>query len=129
MSRSDITFCCVTDTGSVREVLVGTNGALSEMKRGKSFVNLTTCDPKASTEFYQLVQMRSGRYLEAPMIGSRKESGDGTFLMLAAGDYSLYEDVLPCLEIFSKKRSYVGRFSVVRIFFFCRIECKQDSEQ
>ncbi len=128
MARSDIVFCCVSNSASVKEVslydtvsdcilkitehvkvLAGTNGALSEMKRGKSFINMTTSEPKSSTELYQLVQMRGGRYLETPLIGSKKDASEGNFLLLAAGDYSLYEEALPCLELFSRRRSYVGQ--------------------
>lgn len=52
--------------------------------------------------------MRGGRYLEAPVNGSKKEAEQGNLVILAAGDRSLYMDCYSCFEAIGKKMFFLG---------------------
>ena len=56
----------------------------------------------------QAVTARGGRFLEAPVIGSRQPSENGTLLILAAGDRTLYDDCYSCFEAMGRKTFYLG---------------------
>ena len=53
--------------------------------------------------------MRGGRYLEAPINGSKKEAEIGNLVILAAGDRSLYMDCYSCFEAMGKKTFFLGK--------------------
>lgn len=56
--------------------------------------------------------MRGGRFLEAPVSGSKKSAEAGSLVILAAGDRSLYMDGYSCFEAMGKKTFFLGDFYV-----------------
>ena len=59
--------------------------------------------------FLQAVTARGGRFLEAPVIGSKQPSSNGSLIILAAGDKTLYDDCYSCFEAMGKKTFYLGK--------------------
>ena len=57
---------------------------------------------------FQAVTARGGRFLEAPVIGSKQPSSNGSLIILAAGDKTLYDDCYSCFEAMGKKTFYLG---------------------
>ncbi|KAH8954466.1 hypothetical protein BDL97_08G079500 [Sphagnum fallax] len=45
---------------------------------------------------------------QAPVSGSKKPAEDGTLIFLTAGDKSLYDKVVPFLDVMGKSRFYLG---------------------
>jgi len=56
--------------------------------------------------------MRGGRFLEAPVSGSRKSAENGQVVILAAGDRSLYMDGYSCFEAMGRKTFFLGTLFV-----------------
>ena len=52
---------------------------------------------------------RGGRFLEAPVIGSRQPAADGQLIILASGDKSLYEDCYTSFKAMGKRNFYLGK--------------------
>ena len=50
------------------------------------------------------VRGAGGRFLEAPVSGSKKPAIDGQLIILSAGDRSLYDEVLPAFDVMGKRR-------------------------
>ncbi|XP_074651206.1 uncharacterized protein LOC141905974 isoform X2 [Tubulanus polymorphus] len=104
----DITFSCVSDPVAVKDMVFGNNGILNNIRPGKSYVDMSTVDVETVTDIYQAITARGGRFLEAPVCGSRQPALDGELIILAAGDKSLYDDCYSCFESMSKKSLYLG---------------------
>ena len=51
---------------------------------------------------------RGGRFLEAPVIGTKGPAREGSLVILASGDHSLYEDCYSCFAAMGKKTFYLG---------------------
>lgn len=51
---------------------------------------------------------KGGRYLEAQMQGSKVEAEEGTLVILAAGDKSLFDECQSCFIAMSKNSFYLG---------------------
>jgi len=60
--------------------------------------------------FIQAVTTRGGRFLEAPVIGSRQPAMNGQLLILAAGDRTLFDDCYSCLEAMGRQTFFLGRW-------------------
>merc|ERR1719171_1976312 len=67
----DITFACTSDPASARAVVFGENGVLAGITKGKCFVDISTVDEETSKEIGIAITAKEGRYLEAPVSGSK----------------------------------------------------------
>lgn len=59
----------------------------------------------------QAITGKGGRYLEAQVQGSKTEAEEGTLVILAAGDRSLFDDCQSCFEAMGKNSFYLGNTS------------------
>nr|XP_039255840.1 glyoxylate/succinic semialdehyde reductase 1-like isoform X1 [Styela clava] len=108
VQQCDIIFSCVADPNAVRDIVIGNYGVLQGMSSGKGFVDMSTIDVDTVKEIAEAICMRGGRYLEAPVNGSKKEAEHGQLVILAAGDRSLYMDCYSSFEAMGKKTFFLG---------------------
>lgn len=60
-------------------------GVLAGVTAGKAYVDMSTVDEQTSTKIAEAVTAAGGRFLEAPVSGSKKPAIDGQLIILAAG--------------------------------------------
>ena len=102
VANCDITFAMVSDPKAAKALCFGKNGVLEGISKGKSYIDISTVDADTSSEICHAVQAKGGRFLEAPVSGSKKPAEDGTLVFLCAGDPSLYEDAGDALDVMGK---------------------------
>ena len=56
----------------------------------------------------EAVDTRGARYLEAPVGGSKRPAQDGKLIIMAAGNRSLFDEVVPLLDVIGKKSYFLG---------------------
>ncbi|KFM64947.1 putative oxidoreductase GLYR1-like protein, partial [Stegodyphus mimosarum] len=102
IAASDITFCCVSDSKAAKAIVFGNCGVLKELKNcyveGKGYVEMTSIDPETSQSIAEAITSNGGKYLEAPINGSKTEAEEGTLFILAAGDKSLFKACESCFH-------------------------------
>lgn len=103
-----VTFAMVADPSAAGQVCFGEDGILEAMGPGRAYVDFSTVDPDTSRRIAAAVRARGGRFLEAPVSGSRKPAEEGTLVVLAAGDRTVYDEVLPALQVLGKTCLYLG---------------------
>uniref|UniRef100_A0A023FTC7 Cytokine-like nuclear factor N-PAC n=1 Tax=Amblyomma parvum TaxID=251391 RepID=A0A023FTC7_AMBPA len=108
VAASDITFSCVSNSVAAKEMVFGNCGVLQEIRDNKGYVEMTSIDPDTSQDISEAILLRGGRYLEAPVSGSKKPAEDGTLIILAAGDRSLFNDCASCFEAIGRHAFYLG---------------------
>ncbi|XP_078496004.1 uncharacterized protein LOC100180692 isoform X2 [Ciona intestinalis] len=108
VQQCDIIFSCVSDSDAVRDLVLGNQGVLQGISSGKGYVELSTVDPETIKEIAEVISMRGGRFLEAPLSGNKKGAEQGQLVILAAGDRSLYMDAYSCFEALGKKTFFLG---------------------
>ena len=108
VANSDITFAMVSDPVAAKELCFSTQGVLEGIAPGKGYIDVSTIDPQTSIEIGLATNKKGGRFLEAPVSGSKKPAEDGALVFLCAGDESLYHEAIPALEIMGKKSFYFG---------------------
>lgn len=102
----DITFGMVSDPEAARALCFGEEGVLEGISPGKSYIDISTVDAETATGIHNAITGKGGRFLEAPVSGSKKPAEDGTLVFLCAGDESLYKDAGEALEAMGKKSFY-----------------------
>lgn len=108
VAQSDVTFAMVSDPEASRALCFNQGGVLETMSEGKSYVDISTVDPETAREISSAVIAKGGRFLEAPVSGSKKPAEDGTLVFLCGGDKTLFDEILPALEVMGKKSFYFG---------------------
>ncbi len=108
MEECSIAFAMLADPAAAEEVCFGKGGVLEGISRGKGYVDASTVDAATSCRIAAAVAGAGGRFLEAPVSGSRKPAEEATLIFLAAGDRSLFDEAVPCFEKMGKKTLYLG---------------------
>ena len=108
VAQSDITFAMLSDPAAAEEVCLGPGGAIEAVTSGKGYVECSTIAPDTCIKIGAAIAAKGGRFLEAPVSGSRKPAEDGTLVFLAAGDKTLFDDAQPALSKMGRKSIYLG---------------------
>ncbi len=108
MAACDICFAMVSDPAAALDLCFAGQGVLEGMKEGKAYVDISTVDAETAIAIDKAVRARGGRYLEAPVSGSKKPAEDGTLVFLCGGDEELYREASPALEIMGKALFHLG---------------------
>ncbi|BHH83165.1 NAD(P)-dependent oxidoreductase [Desulforhopalus sp. 52FAK] len=106
VSNCDITFGMVSDPAAAMALCFNDGGVIEGISVGKSYVDVSTVDADTSNKINDAITAKGGRFLEAPVSGSKKPAEDGALVFLCAGDESLYKDAENALSIMGKKSFY-----------------------
>ena len=107
-ANCDITFAMVSDPEAALALCQGSDGVAAGIGAGRGYVDMSTVDDGTSKTIAALISQAGGRFLEAPVSGTKKPAEDGTLIILAAGDHSLYDDAKPAFEVMGKMSPYLG---------------------
>lgn len=107
-STCKITFAMLADPAAAHAVCFGPDGALAGIGDGRGYVDMSTVDAATAREIGEAIVAKGGRFVEAPVSGSKKPAEDGTLIILAAGDQDLYNEALPLFEKMGKKNLFLG---------------------
>jgi len=104
----DITFAMLADPAAALAVACGDDGVCAGLAAGRGYVDMSTVDAATSGRIDEAVRQAGGRFLEAPVSGTRQPAEQGTLIILAAGDETLYNDAAGALDLMGKLRLYLG---------------------
>ena len=107
ISATSHTFGMLADPAAAEAVVFSAGGVLEGIAEGKSYIDCSTVDEGCAQKIAAAVSEKGGRYLEAPVSGSKGPAENGQLIFLCAGDQSLYDEVLgphlvPCMGKMSK---------------------------
>lgn len=108
IAASSVTFAMLADPSAAEAVCFGKYGVLDGISAGKGYVDMSTVDAATAHKIAAAVTAKGGRFLEAPVSGSRKPAEEGTLIILTAGERSLFEEAMPALERMGKKVLFLG---------------------
>jgi 2-hydroxy-3-oxopropionate reductase len=107
-SSCAITIAMLADPAAAHAVCFEPGGALEGIGAGRGYVDMSTVDAGTAREIGAAITGKGGRFLEAPVSGSKKPAEDGTLIILAAGDRELFDQTLPLFEKMGKKSLFLG---------------------
>ena len=105
---ADVVFTMVTDTNALRAVTGGSDGILSSLGPGKTYIDMSTVSPAVSREIAAQVASKGARMLDAPVSGSVSTLEEGKLSIMAAGERAAFDRVEPILKDIGPKVTYVG---------------------
>lgn len=94
-----VTFSMLSTLEASQAVFPALVGAVKE---GKSIVDCATLTPERMRDMRGAVTLAGGRFLEAPVSGSKAPAAQGALIFLCGGDAALYAEVKPELAVMGK---------------------------
>lgn len=110
--QAQFTFICVSDNTAVKETICdGERGIIAAdiQSQDKGLVMLSSIDCETSRDIHSALMMIGPvRYLEAQIQGSRNQAKDGSLIIIASGDQTLFKDCKSCFQAIAKDSHYLG---------------------
>ncbi len=85
-AKCDVVILMLADSAAIDEVLARGSPAFEKRVKARMLVNMATVEPDFSRELDADVRAAGGRYVEAPVSGSRKPAEAATLVAMLAGD-------------------------------------------
>jgi 3-hydroxyisobutyrate dehydrogenase len=106
--RSDVVFAIVGFPKDVREVFLGSNGALAGSRAGMVLVDMTTSDPSLAQEIEAAAKAKGVAAVDAPVSGGDVGAKNAALSIMVGGDKEAVEAVRPLLECMGKTIVHQG---------------------
>ena len=99
---AELVCCCVGNDDDVREVLLGSEGALGTLSAGALLVDHTTASAALARELYAAAQAAGVGFLDAPVSGGQAGAETGTLTIMVGGDQDSFERARPVLSTYAR---------------------------
>lgn len=108
VENADVVFTIVGFPTDVREVYLGDEGILKNVKEHTIVVDMTTSSPTLAKEIYREAKKLNVYSLDAPVTGGDKGAREATLSIMVGGDKDKFEKILNLLEVLGKTVTYMG---------------------
>ena len=114
----DCVITCLPSPGAVREVVAGSDGIVEGLRRGGTWIDMSTNDPH---ELQRLAALAAGRgiaTLECPVTGGVHKAAAGEITVIAGGDEEVFAAHRGLLEAIGGQVIHVGplgKASVIKV--------------
>ncbi len=106
--KSDVVFAIVGFPKDVREVFLGSEGALAGIKKGGILVDMTTSEPSLSREIYEAAKAKGVQSIDAPVSGGDVGAKNAALSIMIGGDKEAIDAVAPLFESMGKTIIHQG---------------------
>lgn len=97
-AQAPIVFLMLANSGAIDEVLARASAQFANQVRGRTVVHMGTTAPGYSQALEADIVAAGGRYVEAPVSGSRLPAEQGKLVAMLAGEPGAVADVEPLLR-------------------------------
>lgn len=106
--RSDVVFAIVGFPKDVREVFLGSDGALAGAKPGTILVDMTSSEPSLAVEIYEAAKAKGMHAVDAPVSGGDIGAKEARLSIMIGGDKEVVEALRPCWDAMGKTIIHQG---------------------
>ncbi len=107
-AASDVVFAIVGFPKDVREVFLGTEGALAGSKAGTILVDMTTSEPSLAAEISAAAKAKGVHALDAPVSGGDVGAKNAALSIMIGGEKEVVAAVTPLFECMGKTIVHQG---------------------
>ncbi len=105
---ADVIFSMVSHTEALHAIAHGPDGVLAGLRRGATWVEMSTVSAQATRRLGELVSDRGGSLLDAPVSGSAITLEQGQLSFMVGGDAAVLERVRPYLLAIGPTITHIG---------------------
>ncbi|ULO06443.1 NAD(P)-dependent oxidoreductase [Paenibacillus sp. 19GGS1-52] len=104
----DVIITMVSNDDSIREVFYGKDGILDVLQPGAVIIDSSTISPDLVREIAAAVEERGGKFLDAPVTGSKPAAIEGTLVFMVGGRAEVIEANRDIFDTLGKKLLHMG---------------------
>jgi 3-hydroxyisobutyrate dehydrogenase len=105
---AEIVFTCLADIATTREILLGAQGVLAQMRDDAILVDHATATPGFARELAARGQARGISFLDAPVTGGVPGAAAGTLGIMAGGDAGVFARAAPVMQSYAATIRHMG---------------------
>ena len=87
----DVVLTMLPNSPHVKSVMLGENGVASYMRPNTVFIDMSSINPVASKEIYDVLKNKSIEMLDAPVSGGEPKAIDGTLSFMVGGKQEVFD--------------------------------------
>jgi 3-hydroxyisobutyrate dehydrogenase len=106
--QSDVVFSIVGFPADVRQVILGSDGALAGSKPGTILVDMTTSEPSLAVEIHQAASAKGVYSVDAPVSGGDIGAKNATLSIMIGGENEIVEKLNPLFATMGKTLVHQG---------------------
>ncbi|MDX1965806.1 MAG: NAD(P)-dependent oxidoreductase [Planctomycetaceae bacterium] len=106
--QSDVIFSIVGFPADVREVLIGTTGALAGARPGSILVDMTTSDPSLALEIANVARAKGVHSVDAPVSGGDIGAKNAALSIMIGGEKEVVDALHPAFSAMGKTIVHQG---------------------
>lgn len=106
--NSDVIFSIVGFPADVREVMLGSEGALAGATAGSVLVDMTTSQPSLAVEIYEAAMAKAVYSIDAPVSGGDIGARNATLSIMIGGDTEIVSALQPLWDAMGKTIVHQG---------------------
>lgn len=104
----DVLITMLPNSPDVELVALGKDGIAEGVRRGLTFIDMSTISPIVSQRVGKTLEAKGVRMLDAPVSGGEKGAIEGTLSIMVGGDKAVFDQVLPIFQAMGKTITYLG---------------------
>lgn len=106
--QSDVVITCLPDSPEVETVVLGANGILEGLSKGKLYIDMSTIAPATALKVYQAMQKIGVEALDAPVSGGEGGAKSASLSIMVGGSQQAFDRALPIFEKMGKNIVRIG---------------------
>lgn len=119
-AQSEVVISIVTDPAAVEQIALKENGVLSALPADSVHCDMSTVSVSWSRRIAQVYREQGKRFVQAPVLGSKKQIEDGVLLVFAGGDE---ESISRCEAAWRAFASHIWRFPTAEMAATTKLAC------
>jgi len=108
VAQADIVFLSLPNAKAVKDVLLGQNGIIKNLREGKIVVDLGTTAYIETKKIAECLKEKEITFIDAPVSGGEARAIDGTLTVMCGGEKESVEKIKPLLECIGNNIIYMG---------------------
>lgn len=102
-AQCDVVISIVTDPHAVMQVSLGDDGVLAQLPTTSVHCDMSTVTPEAARQMAERYRAQGKRFVQAPVLGSRKQIARGELLVFGGGEEADVQQCEPVWKVFSQR--------------------------
>jgi len=111
----DVIITCLPSPKACEDVMIGENGILKNISKGKIWIEMSTTDQKEVIRLGKFVKEKGAIPIEAPVSGGCHRAATGNIAIFVGGERIAFEKILPILTCMGKKILHIGELGSASI--------------
>ena len=104
----EIVFSCVGNDDDLRQVMLGSDGALAGVAGGAIVVDHTTASAEVARELHAAAGTKGAAFIDAPVSGGQAGAENGVLTVMCGGDAAPYATAEPVIMSFARACRLMG---------------------